>query len=101
MSLVVNSNGAGLEFDCAHGQMDKPLTTDQKGYFVRPGAFVREHGGPERPREVPDAHPALYTGQVNANEMTLTVKVVENGHLVDVGTFQLTLGKAPHILKCK
>jgi len=101
LGLIVNSGGAALEFDCAHGQIEKPLTIDPKGYFLRPGVFVREHGGPDRPGEIPDSHPAVYSGRVNGNNMALTVKLVESGHSVDVGTFQLTQGMPPHIVKCK
>src|SRR5437016_8340462 len=34
--LDVSKNGAVLEFDCAHGQIDQPLILDKKGRLLHP-----------------------------------------------------------------
>src|SRR5436309_3568847 len=86
--LDVSKNGAVLEFDCAHGQIDQPLILDKKGRFAARGTFTPEHGGPVRRDEVTPSSATRYSGQVKGDVMTL--KVV--GGAVDVGIFTLNCG---------
>src|SRR5215813_7163385 len=44
--LDVDSNSAKIEFDCAHGTIEGPLTMDANGEFSWKGTFARERGGP-------------------------------------------------------
>src|SRR6266446_8100753 len=44
----VTDKGAAIEFDCAHGAIDGPITMDDKGSFDVKGKFAAEHGGPTR-----------------------------------------------------
>jgi hypothetical protein len=67
VKLIVTDVTATIEFDCAHGTLDRPLALDGSGHFDVGGSFVREHGGPNRVDEDPDqqASPARYAGIVN------------------------------------
>src|SRR5438874_8549559 len=95
--LDVSKNGAVLEFDCAHGQIDQPLILDKKGRFDVRGTFTPEHGGPVRRDEITPSSAARYSGQVKGDVMTL--KVVGGG--VDVGIFTLNRGTHPLLRKCR
>ena len=95
--LDVSKNGAVLEFDCAHGQIDQPLILDKKGRFAARGTFTPEHGGPVRRDEITPSSAARYSGEVKGDVMTL--KVVGGG--VDVGIFTLNRGAHPLLRKCR
>lgn len=96
--LTVLEGRAVLDYDCAHGTLDEPLRLDAGGRFQANGVHVREHGGPIREGEVPDAHPALYTGRSDGREMTLTVTLTDSGERL--GTFSLVRGQAGFLTKC-
>lgn len=98
VSLTVTDMSSHLEFDCAHGDIAGAVTADAGGAFVAAGTFVREHGGPIREGEIPDAHPATYVGAASATTMRLTVRLSETGEIV--GTFTLTRGTPGRVLKC-
>src|SRR4051794_6750600 len=57
VTMTVASGGAQFEFDCAHGSIETPIVVDRRGQFGAAGVYVREHGGPIRQGETPDAHP--------------------------------------------
>jgi hypothetical protein len=99
ISLDINLQGARVEYDCAHGNIDQKISPDNQGHFSATGTHVREHGGPVRKDEVPDTHPAQYEGQIKENTMTLTVTETDTKELV--GTFTLVYGQKPHIVKCR
>src|SRR4051794_9214747 len=44
VSLEVTTSGATVEFFCAHGIIDKPVTLDSSGRFDAAGVYVRESG---------------------------------------------------------
>ena len=98
ITLTVTETGSRLEFDCAHGDIPGKLTPDASGMFATPGVFVREHGGPIREGESPDAHPAMYVGTVTAATLRLTVRLTETNEMV--GTFSLIQGSQGRVLKC-
>jgi hypothetical protein len=95
--LDVSAAGATVEFDCAHGTVDQPMTLDAEGRFDARGTYVREHGGPVRPDEIEDSRPARYTGSVSGRSMSLTVVLDDGGRL---GPFALTLGDEGRLVKC-
>jgi hypothetical protein len=97
--ISVTAKGASLEFDCAHGQFDKPLRPDRLGRFAVRGVYIEEHGGPVRMGEVPKSHRASYTGRVKGNRMTITVKLLDTRQ--QVGTFVLTRGQPARLFKCR
>ncbi len=99
MVLTMSESSTHVEFDCAHGDMSRPIQTDRQGRFNLAGTLVRERGGPVR-RDAPvDSHPARYEGSVLADTMTLTVRLMDSDELI--GTFTLTRGAAGRLVKCR
>jgi hypothetical protein len=97
LTITIGAASAILSFDCAHGTIDQPFVTDQKGAFDLAGTFVQEHPGPIRPGDS-DTHPARYTGTSDGKTMTFTVTETDTG--LALGKFTLTLGSAGRVFKC-
>jgi hypothetical protein len=95
--LEIKDTSASIEFDCAHGTLQVPLTLN-RGAFDVAGEYVQEHGGPIRSDETVDRQPARYTGSVSGNTMTLLVRLTVTGQ--DRGTFTLTRGATGRVFKC-
>lgn len=98
IGLVVLTGGATIEYDCASGTIDEPITVGAGGGFSAMGTHTRGHGGPERIGEIPDRNPARYTGSTDGKSMTLNVRLTDDNQ--DLGTFTLTRGAVPAVLKC-
>jgi hypothetical protein len=98
VSLTVTASGEHLEFDCAEGDIPGPLVVDTRSAFSASGTFTREHGGPIRVGELPDRHPAIYTGSVTGPAMVLQIRLTDTGEAI--GTFTLTRGAAGRVFKC-
>ena len=98
MHMEVSSKGARIEYDCAHGTIDQPMTLDSSGYFDVRGIHVTERGGPMREGERSDALAARYTGRIQDQTMTITVILTESKEIA--GTFTLGYGKIPRLRKC-
>jgi len=98
VSLTVSAASTHVEFDCAHGDTPSPLTLDDRDAFKASGTFVREHGGPIIVGQLPDSHPAVYSGSVTANTMALTVELTDTGEAV--GLFTLVRGTPGRVVKC-
>ncbi len=96
--LTVTNDGGTLEYDCAAGTIEQPFLVDAAGRFDLVGTHVRGHGGPIRLDEQPDRHPARYTGTTDGRTMTLTVTMTDLDQRV--GTFTLTFGASPRIVRC-
>jgi len=96
--MAVTGAGATVEFDCAHGTIDAPLTIDGSGRFDAAGSFTRESGGPTRENQ-PRAAAARYSGSLNDSTLTLTLVLTESKETI--GTFTLTLGAHARLIKCK
>jgi hypothetical protein len=96
--LTLTESGGRIEFDCAHGTVDEPLSSDESGRFEARGTYSREHGGPIRKGEEEERRPARYSGSIEGDRMTLTVTVT--GASQSVGTFVLERGKPGIIHKC-
>ncbi|MBA3655829.1 MAG: hypothetical protein H0W69_00580 [Gemmatimonadaceae bacterium] len=94
--LLLTPDSGTISYDCAHGSLDGPVVSDLNGRFDVSGLHVREHGGPVRIDEVPDALRARYLGQINGDRMDLRV-VVANDTL---GPFTLRRGAAPLLVRC-
>ena len=91
-------NGGTVEFDCAHGSISAPVTTDKSGRFDAPGIYVQEHGGPIRAGEQVIQHPARYAGLINGSRMTLTVTRSDSAW--SAGPFALERGVTGPVFKC-
>lgn len=97
INLEVGEDSATIEYDCANGSIDGPLVVDGNGKFSWRGTHRMERGGPIRADEKPKEYPATYTGSVNGNTMTLTLKISD----LDEETFTLKKGKQGDLFKCK
>jgi hypothetical protein len=96
--MVVNNEGARLEYDCASGAIDEPIVLDRTGRFNVTGSHTSEHGGPRREGQSAVAR-ARYTGRIRGNTMTLTV-ALENPRQ-RVGVFTLTRNNDALLTKCR
>jgi hypothetical protein len=97
--IEVGPRSATIDYDCANGTIDGPLTLDSKGRFTWRGTHRRESPGPVRVESASDGQPVIYTGSVKGDTMTLTVKLAKSNEVVD--TFTLKRGGAGRVFKCK
>lgn len=98
IGLLVLTGGATIEYDCASGTIDEPLTVDSRGGFTAMGTHTRGHGGPAMIGEILDRRPARYTGSTDGTSMTLRVTLTDDGQ--SLGAFTLTRGASPAVVKC-
>ena len=98
VSLSVADTSTHLELDCAHGDIPAVPTLDRHGQFDVAGTYVREHGGPIRQGEIPDSHPAIYSGLVASTTMTLTIRLSDTNE--SIGAFTLLAGSSGRVFKC-
>jgi len=99
VALTVTEAGAHLEFDCASGEINEPLTIDRSGNLAVDGVFIRERHGPQRVGEEPPKDPARYSGKIDGNTLTFEVTLTESKQ--SVGTFTVTRGREPQVFKCR
>lgn len=97
VNITVGESSATIEYDCAHGEIQGPLTIDGEGKFTLRGTFTPERGGPIRAGESQNTKEATYSGEIHGNTMTLTMKVADS----DAETFTLEKGKTGRLVKCK
>jgi len=98
IAMDVSDDGATVEFDCAHGKITEKLAANSNGKFVAKGLFARESFGPTRQDDDLNGKPAIYSGTINDQTMTLTIKL--DGSNETIGTYTLTKGKSGRIRKC-
>jgi len=99
IQIEVEGNSATIEYDCAHGTIDGPLTIDSRGKFDLRGTHVRERGGPVRRDEKADSYAARYTGSIKGELMTLNVTLTSTRETL--GTCTLIRGRQGEIFKCR
>jgi len=80
------------------GRIKGRVTLDAEGRFSANGEFAREGFGPRDEDQAAKGVPALYTGEVKGESMTLTVKLSGTGE--EVGTYTLTRGRSARLWKC-
>src|SRR5215471_19151864 len=97
ISLEVLAKGAKIEYDCAHGTIDESIVLDRKGRFNVSGKHFPERGGPSRQGQ-PSGYPVTFSGEVNGQTMTLTLRNGSNPE--DISTFTLVHGAQPKLVKC-
>jgi|SRR5918911_808350 hypothetical protein len=97
--MEVGEGGVALEFDCASGEIEKPVALDGGGRFDVSGKYSVQHGGPVRRDEEANARPARYTGRVRGDTLTLKVTLADPAE--DAGTYTLTRGSDGHVVKCR
>lgn len=93
--LEVDQATAAIEFDCAHGTLEGPLALDRVHRFATTGTFVRERPGPV-PVEGVTPEDAQFSGQMDGDQLTLTVRVGDE----ELGPFTLTHGRQGRLRKC-
>ena len=98
IALLVSDTGSTIEYDCANGSIAGAIRPASDGRFENTGIHIRGHGGPARDGEIPDAHPASYSGQIRGNAMTLTVRETDSG--AEIGSFKLQRGVEARVFKC-
>jgi len=96
--IEVGPRSATIDYDCANGTIDGPFSIDNKGRFTWRGTHNREHGGPIRIDEKPNSRPAIYSGWIKGNTMTLTVKLADTKEVVE--TYTLKRGSSGRVRKC-
>ena len=99
IQFEVSDGSVNIEYDCAHGSIQGPLTLDRQGRFSWRGTYAREHGGPIRKDEKVNNQPATYSGSTKGNTMILTVRLTNSSD--PVLTFTLTRGNVGRVWKCK
>jgi hypothetical protein len=99
LRLEVSAKGAALEYDCAHGTIERPLVLDARGRFLARGTHAPERGGPTSLNGRPVATPVRYAGIVKGDTMTLTVRLERQKQ--PLGVFTLIRGTEPLLMKCR
>jgi len=99
VQIDVNENSADVEFDCAHGTIEGPLTIDDNDGFTWKGTFATERGGPITSDDKSTSQPAVYSGSIKNQAMNLAVRLENEKE--PLGNFVLTQGKNGQLRKCK
>lgn len=97
--MVVSAKGASIEYDCARGSIVGRLTLDAERKFNASGAHMREGPGPIRMGVPRASRSAVFSGQVNGDEMSLTVTLT--GEKQSIGDFILRRGSEGRLRKCR
>lgn len=98
ISMEVTDSGANLDFDCASGTITEPIAPDSAGKFSAKGLFARHRPGPTREGEDTEGQPAIYSGVLDGENMTLTITLAQKSE--KAGDFTLTHGKMGRIRRC-
>ncbi len=98
ISLELSESSSTVELNCAHGTLSEAIRPDKQGHFSVSGILVLEHGGPIREDEPEDAHPAVYTGHVSGDRMTLTINISDLAS--PELAFTLVRGQQGRLFKC-
>lgn len=96
--LTMKPNGAELEFDCAHGEINQSLKADSEGHFDLEGTFVRE-GGPVRVDEPAKGQQVRYVGEISGNAMSFQIHFQNSKEPTE--PFKLTRGSSGRLWKCR
>jgi hypothetical protein len=99
IALTVTDAGAHVEFDCASGDITRPLVVDDKGHMVLDGVYIPERIGPVHVGDAPDARAARYDGQLDGEKLTLDVVLKASKEVV--GHFAVTHGAEARVRKCR
>ena len=99
IQFEVVDGSVSIEYDCAHGSIAGPLTFDRQGRFSWHGTYTREHGGPIRIDERVNNQPAIYSGSINGDTMTLTMRLEDSS--IEPQTYTLTRDNVGRVWKCK
>jgi hypothetical protein len=93
----MRSIGGELEFDCAHGTIEK-ITSDKEGNFDVAGTFSRE-GGPTRSDDDGKGLPVRYVGRITQDSITFQIHFKDSNPPTE--PFTLTRGNRGRLWKCR
>jgi len=97
LRVWVDGHGVAIEADCAHGRIGGPVFLDPQGRFTGAGTWSFE-GGPTPAGGFPE-YPVLFTGQVEGDRLTLTVRFLQQA-VSDGIRLTATRGLFPQLDKC-
>jgi hypothetical protein len=97
--LDVTANGGTLYFNCSRGSLDQSLILDSNGDFDVTGTVVYT-GGPIIVGHPNTAKPARYTGNVNGNEMTISIAYSDNSDHAQTANYTLLYGTSGSLGVC-
>ncbi len=98
INLIVENNGASIEYDCAAGAIKQKITLDSLGNFTAQGTYTRRTPGPIRVNISPKSQPALFAGKISGSQMTLKVTLTETNETLEEMT--LERGVTARLRKC-
>ena len=98
ISMTVASASTDIEFDCGRATAPGTIETDAEGRFVTSGTFLQERPGPTTP-DGPPQRPMRLSGTVKGNDMQVSIVLTDSNE--DLGSFTLTFGTTPRLVKCK
>jgi len=87
-SLVLTMSGGQVSYACGSGTIDSAWTLSRAGQFVGSGQHF--FGGGPVPPQGRSPHPARYIGQVQGDQLTLTVTLTDLSQTL--GPFHLVRG---------
>jgi hypothetical protein len=99
IAMTVAAARTTIEFDCATASVAGPIDADRDGVFSVAGTFQPERPGPIGRDGPPPSRPMRLSGTVKGDEMQLNVRLTDQNE--DAGTFTLTFGAAPRLMKCR
>jgi hypothetical protein len=97
--MQVTAKGAILDFDCASGEITKPVQADALGNFTAVGTFTRERGGPVRRDATDNTSAARYAGTISGDTMRLSITSGPDD--APIGEFVLSRGTTGRVVKCR
>ena len=98
LHVEISESGATLDYDCAHGTITEKIVPNREGKFAVNGFHIKERPGPTHEGDNTNGQPAIYSGSIDGETMTLTVRL--SGSNEEIGAFTLTQGKTGRIRKC-
>jgi hypothetical protein len=98
LRMEVAAAGVTFEFDCASGAIRGPIRPSEQGEFAETGTYSQGHGGPIREGEVPPTEPAIYSGRLSGDTITLTISFPSGR--AGLGPYLLHEGDAGRVFRC-
>jgi hypothetical protein len=98
ISMTVTAASTEIEFDCGRATVPGAIDTDGDGRFATSGTFLQERPGPTT-RNGPAQRPMRLSGTVKGDDMQVSIVLTDSNE--DVGSFTLTFGTTPRLVKCK
>jgi hypothetical protein len=99
IGVKVSERSAEVEFDCAHATIPRRIVPDRRGLFDVGATYVEEHGGPVREGAQAGGYAVRFAGRITGQTMRLTVRRADTREII--GTFTLTRGREPWLVKCR